>query len=108
MKIPVFHKKFKEKTKNACSLIRNDGRFIEAGENDAFIVHKISLRDGAIGIFGYSHYMENRAKLHAVKINDIPPSNYTISSMKYKIARPLYLYFKDFNSWIAWKDFLLV
>jgi phosphate transport system substrate-binding protein len=95
IQIPAFHEKFKEKTKQACSLIRNDGRFIESGENDAFIVHKISLRNGAVGIFGYSHYMENKTKLQAIAINGISPNNYSISTTEYKIARPLFLYFKN-------------
>lgn len=90
-----FQEKYKEKTEEHCSLIRNDGHFIESGENDAFIIHKISLKHGAIGIFGYSYYMENKVKLHAIKINGIAPNNYSISTMKYKIARPLFLYFKN-------------
>jgi len=94
-KIPEFKAKYKEKLEQGCSLIRNDGKFIESGENDTFVVHKISLRKGAIGIFGYSHYMENKTKLHAVKVNNINPSNYTISTGQYKIARPLFLYFKN-------------
>lgn len=93
--IPEFQKKYQEKAIDYCSLLRNDGRFIESGENDAFIIHKISLKSGAIGIFGYSYYMENKSKLHPLKINNILPNNYSISALKYKIARPLFLYFKN-------------
>lgn len=106
MKIPEFHTKFREKTKHACALMRNDGRFIESGENDAFIVHKISLRNGALGIFGYSHYMENQSHLKVIKINDISPNTNTISLMQYKISRPLFLYFKE-NSLKTKQDVML-
>jgi len=94
-KMLEFKEKYKEKLEQGCSLIRNDGRFIESGENDTFIVHKISLRKGSIGIFGYSHYMENKTKLHAVKINGVNPNSYSISTGQYKISRPLFLYFKN-------------
>lgn len=90
----IFQKHFGEKLRQNCSLIRNDGRFIESGENDAFIVHKISLKNGSIGIFGYSHYMENFFKIHAIKVNGIAPSNSSIAGGDYKISRPLFLYFK--------------
>ena len=93
--LPEFKAKYKEKTEEHCSLVRNDGRFIESGENDAFIIHKISLKNGAVGIFGYSYYMENKSKLHPLKINNIMPNNYSISTLKYKIARPLFFYFKN-------------
>lgn len=90
-----FQKHFPDKLKQNCSLIRNDGHFIESGENDTFIVHKISLKSGAIGIFGYSHYMENKSKINVIKIDNVTPSSDTISTRKYKISRPLYLYFKN-------------
>ncbi len=94
-KLPEFKAKYGSKIEQGCALIRNDGKFIESGENDTFVVHKISLRKGAIGIFGYSHYMENKTALHAVKVNSVNPSNYSISTGQYKIARPLFLYFKN-------------
>lgn len=94
-KQPEFQKHYTTKLKQRCSLIRNDGRFVESGENDTFIVHKISLKNGSVGIFGYSHYMENHSKMHAIKVDGIPPSNQTIATGKYKIARPLFLYFKE-------------
>jgi len=95
IKIPQFKEKYKDKLEQGCALIRNDGRFIESGENDTFIIHKTSLRKGSIGIFGYSHYMENKSKLHAIKISNILPNSYSISTGSYKIARPLFLYFKN-------------
>ncbi len=94
MKNKYFRLQYKKQLKSICSLMRNDGKFIETGENDAFIMHKISLRNGAVGIFGYSHYMENKHNINAIQINGVSINQQTIATSQYKIARPLFLYFK--------------
>ena len=80
--------------KKACHAIREDGAFIEAGENDNLIAQKLAANKNALGIFGYSFLEENTDKLKGLKIDGIAPSFETISSAKYTAARPLFVYIK--------------
>ena len=80
--------------KKACHAIREDGAFIEAGENDNLIAQKLAANKNALGIFGYSFLEENTDKLKGLKIDGISPSFETISSAKYTAARPLFIYVK--------------
>jgi phosphate transport system substrate-binding protein len=74
--------------------IRKDGAYVEAGENDNVIVQKLEANKNAFGIFGYSFLEENTAKLKGVPIDGVNPDYDTISSGKYKGARPLFIYVK--------------
>ena len=74
--------------------IRKDGAYVEAGENDNVIVQKLEANKNAFGIFGYSFLDENTAKLRGVAIDGVEPTYDTISSGKYKGARPLFIYVK--------------
>ncbi len=74
--------------------IRQDGAFVEAGENDNVIVQKLASNKNAFGIFGFSFLDENRATMKAVPIDGIEPSFENISSGKYKGSRPLFVYLK--------------
>ena len=80
--------------KRVCTTIREDGAYIEAGENDNLIVQKLGANRTAIGIFGYSFLEENLNSLHGSLIEGIAPSFETISSGKYPISRALYIYAK--------------
>jgi len=80
--------------KKACHAIREDGAFVEAGENDNLIAQKLASNKNALGIFGYSFLEENTDKLKGLKIDGISPSFETISSAKYTAARPLFVYIK--------------
>jgi len=80
--------------KKACHAIREDGAFIEAGENDNLISQKLAANKISIGVFGYSFLEENTDKLKGLKIDGIAPSFETISSAKYTAARPLFVYIK--------------
>lgn len=80
--------------KKACHAIREDGAFIEAGENDNLIAQKLAANKNALGIFGYSFLEENTDKLKGLKIDGIAPTFETISSAKYTAARPLFVYIK--------------
>jgi phosphate transport system substrate-binding protein len=86
-----FDKLIKEK----CTPMRQDGPFIEAGENDNLIVQRIEADPNAVGIFGYSFLFENQDKLQAVKVNGKEPTFDNIADGSYDIARPLYLYIKN-------------
>jgi phosphate transport system substrate-binding protein len=72
--------------------IRQDGAYVEAGENDNVIVAKLEANKNAFGIFGYSFLEENLAKLRGVAIEGVAPEYDNISSGKYKGARPLFIY----------------
>lgn len=89
-------KKSDEKRFNAiCTGIREDGVFVEAGENDNLIVQKLESNPGTIGIFGYSYLEENEKDLKGISINGVAPTYDSIASFKYPGARPLYFYVKN-------------
>ena len=81
--------------KQKCSRMRQDGPFVEAGENDNLIIQRLVSDPNAIGIFGYSFLYENEDKLKAIPVNGVEPNAETIASFEYDIARPIYVYFKN-------------
>ena len=83
------------KFKAICTGVREDGAFIQAGENDNLIVQKIEANAGTVGIFGYSYLEENMNRLKGIAINGVTPTYESISSFKYPGARPLYIYIKN-------------
>ena len=91
MEKPDFDKLVAEK----CTPMRQDGPFIEAGENDNLIVQRIEADPNALGIFGYSFLYENEDKLQGVKIAGVTPSFDTIADKSYGLSRPLFLYIKN-------------
>jgi phosphate transport system substrate-binding protein len=80
--------------KQVCHTIREDGRFIEAGENDNLIVQKLKANTKAVGIFGYSFLEENTDVVKGSPIDGVEPTFDNIASGKYPVARPLYFYVK--------------
>ncbi len=79
----------------ACAKIREDGAFIEAGENDNLIVQRLASGGvGLMGVFGYSFLEENADKLVGAKVDGVEPDADTISSGKYPVSRPLFVYAK--------------
>ncbi|MEX2643791.1 MAG: substrate-binding domain-containing protein [Acetobacterales bacterium] len=78
-----------------CQRMRQDGLFIEAGENDNLIVQRLNADSSAVGIFGYSFLYENLDTLKAVKVGGVEPTFDTIGDGSYKIARPLFFYVKN-------------
>jgi phosphate transport system substrate-binding protein len=78
-----------------CSAMRQDGPFVEAGENDNLIVQRLNSDPNALGIFGYSFLFENTDTLVGVNINGVEPTSETIAAFDYPIARPLYFYVKN-------------
>ena len=83
------------KFKAICTGVREDGGYIQAGENDNLIVQKIEGNSGTIGIFGYSYLEENADKLKGIAVNGVTPTYATISGFKYPGSRPLYIYIKN-------------
>ena len=83
------------KYKAICHGLREDGGYIQAGENDNLIVQKLEANPNTLGFFGYSFLEENSDKLKGVAINGVAPTYESISSFKYPGARPLYIYVKN-------------
>jgi phosphate transport system substrate-binding protein len=84
-----------DKWNEVCSRMRQDGPFVEAGENDNLIVQRLEADPNSVGIFGYSFLYENEDKLKDVKINGIEASPETIADGSYPVARPLFIYIKN-------------
>ncbi len=80
--------------KTTCTKIREDGAYVEAGENDNLLVQKVAADPGALGVLGYSFLDENADKVTPVAIAGIAPTQATISDLSYPGARKLYVYFK--------------
>jgi phosphate transport system substrate-binding protein len=80
--------------KRACDSVREDGGYVEAGENDNLIVQKLVANKDAVGIFGYSFLEENLDKLKGAKIDGVAPDFDTISTSKFPASRPLFIYVK--------------
>jgi len=78
----------------ACQTMREDGAFIEAGENDNLIVQKIESNPDSLGIFGYSFLDQNQDKVHGSAIDGVVPDFDAIADGSYPVARPLYFYVK--------------
>jgi phosphate transport system substrate-binding protein len=80
--------------KRACDTVREDGAYVEAGENDNLIVQKLNANKDAVGIFGYSFLEENLDKLKGAVVDGVSPTYETIASGKYPASRPLFIYVK--------------
>ena len=91
-------KKMKKTDKHAyrerCHTIREDGHWIEAGENDNLIIRKLVVDKDALGIFGFSFLQENRDKVQGALIEGFEPDFENISSGDYPVSRSLYIYTK--------------
>lgn len=74
--------------------IRQDGAYVEAGENDNLIVQKIESNKNAIGIFGFSFLEENKSKIKGILIGGVEPTYENIASGKYPASRALFIYVK--------------
>jgi phosphate transport system substrate-binding protein len=84
----------KSKHDAICSAVREDGAYVDAGENDNLIVQKIEANPKAIGIFGFSYLEENRDRLKGLLMSGVNPTYETITDFSYPGARPLYIYVK--------------
>ncbi|WP_152205504.1 substrate-binding domain-containing protein [Marinobacter changyiensis] len=83
-----------DKFKSVCHSMREDGPFIEAGENDNLIVQRLAQDPETLGIFGYSFLMENSGQIQAASVNGVEPTPEAISSEDYPVARSLWFYVK--------------
>lgn len=75
--------------------VRQDGVFIESGENDNLIVSKLQANPNALGVFGYSFLEQNQDTLQSAVVDGVEASYDTISSGEYPISRTLFIYAKN-------------
>jgi phosphate transport system substrate-binding protein len=74
--------------------IREDGAYVEAGENDNLIVQKLEANPNAVGIFGFSFLDQNMDKLQGSYVDGIQPTFDAIADGQYPLSRPLFFYVK--------------
>lgn len=105
--------------KSICHTIREDGPYIEAGENDNLIVQKLDANSNALGIFGFSFLDQNADKLQGSLVEGVTPVFEAIADGSYPVSRSLFFYvkkahvdqipgireyLKEFTSEKAWGD----
>ena len=75
--------------------VRDDGAFIEAGENDNLIVSKLEANPNALGVFGFSFLDQNSDALQGSEVDGVEPTFDNIAEGDYPISRSLYFYIKN-------------
>lgn len=80
--------------KGVCHTLREDGAYVEAGENDNLIVQKLEANPSALGIFGFSFLDQNSDKVQGSKVDGVEPTFDAIADGSYPVSRPLYFYAK--------------
>lgn len=93
--IKAMKKKDKKTYKSYCHSVREDGHYIEAGENDNLIVQKLTANPSALGVFGFSFLDQNSDKVQGSIIDGVAPMFEAISDGSYPVSRPLYFYVKN-------------
>jgi phosphate transport system substrate-binding protein len=74
--------------------VREDGAYVEAGENDNLIVQKLQANADAVGIFGFSFLEENASAVKGISVDGKVPTYEAVADGSYKVARPLFIYAK--------------
>jgi len=84
----------RERHTTVCTQIREDGPYIEAGENDNLLVQRVAENRGAVGVLGYSFLEANQERVRGIAINGVTPTAETIQNFTYPGARQMYVYVK--------------
>ena len=90
--IKKLKKKDKKAWKKLCRTVREDGPYVEAGENDNLIIQKLNANKDSFGIFGFSFLDQNKDKVKGAVIDGVEPTFDAIASGDYKVSRSLYFY----------------
>ena len=93
--IKALKEKNKQQYKAICQGIREDGAYVEAGENDNLIVQKLLANSDAFGIFGFSFLDQNSDRVRGNRVNGVETTFENIAGGHYPISRSLYVYVKD-------------
>lgn len=83
-----------ERYRLLCQRIREDGAWLDAGENDNLIVRKLVANKDLVGVFGYNFLAQNSDEIQGAFINGVAPTFDSIADGAYPVARPLYFYVK--------------
>ena len=83
-----------ERHKQVCTQLREDGAWVDAGEDDNLLVQRVSDNQGWIGVLGFSFLEENQSRVRGIPIGGVSPTAATISNLSYPGARQLYIYVK--------------
>jgi phosphate transport system substrate-binding protein len=92
--IKAMKKKDKNQYKRICHTVREDGAYVEAGENDNLIVQKLQANPNALGIFGFSFLDQNTDVIQGSFVDGVPPTFDAIADGTYPVSRPLFFYVK--------------
>ncbi len=74
--------------------VRQDGVYVESGENDNLIVSKLQGNPNALGVFGYSFLEQNAETLQSAIVDGVAATYETIASGEYPISRTMFIYAK--------------
>jgi phosphate transport system substrate-binding protein len=80
--------------KAAAHTVREDGAYVEAGENDNLIVQKLNANPDALGIFGFSFLDQNTDTIQGSFVDGVQPTFDAIADGSYPVSRPLFFYVK--------------
>lgn len=83
-----------DKHKDVCTKVREDGVFIEAGENDNLLIQKVAASPGTVAVLGYSFLEENAGLVRGIPLGGVAPNATTIANLSYPGARQIYIYAK--------------
>ena len=94
----VIHKAFKDmgfdKATYKSIEIREDGAYVESGENDSLIIDQLDNDVNAVGIFGFSFLQNNQDRVKGAVVNGFEPTFENIASADYPVSRSLFFYVK--------------
>jgi len=93
--LAAIEKTDKGRYKQICHSVREDGAYVEAGENDNLIVQKLVANPSAFGVFGYSFLDQNADRIQGSRVDGVEPSFEEIVSGGYPVSRSLYFYVKN-------------
>jgi len=92
--IAAMKKQDKKEYERVCHTLREDGAYIDAGENDNLIVQKLDANPSALGVFGFSFLDQNTDKVQGARVDGVAPEFDTIADGRYPLSRPLFFYVK--------------
>lgn len=84
---------FGKRAKESCKVMRFNEAYIAVADQDIIISRKIELSKNALGVVRFAFFENSSKKLSAVSINSKLPSEASITSLQYPIARPLFVYY---------------
>ena len=93
--IKALKKTDKKQYKSICHSVREDGAYVEAGENDNLIVQKLVASPNMLGVFGFSFLDQNADKVQGASIDGKELTFESIALGEYPVSRPLFMYIKN-------------